>query len=93
MDLRAICQSRSQGHDALPCLKPQLLTVCLRLIFNLDKRHLKVDHQHDVIDEVVGMTENNIPILWETINVHAEDHLKTEAQKLKMVNHLHFVSN
>lgn len=32
------------------------------------------------------MTEDNIPILWETINVHAEDHLKTEAQKLKMVN-------
>lgn len=93
MDLREICQSRSQGHDALPCLKPQLLTVCLRRIFNLDKCHLKVDNQHDVIDEVVGMTEDNIPILWETINVHAEDHLKTEAQKLKMVNHLHFMSN
>ncbi len=52
-----------------------------------------MDHQHDVIDEVVGMTEDNIPILWETINVHAEDHLKTEAQKLKTVNDPPFMSN
>lgn len=34
-----------------------------------------MDHQHDVVDEVVVVTEHHIPILWEAIEVHAENRL------------------
>lgn len=45
------------------------------MLKRLAKHHLKMDHKHDIVDEVVGVTENHVPILGEAIEVHAEDHL------------------
>ena len=34
-----------------------------------------MDHKHDIVDEVVRVTENHVPILREAFEVHAENHL------------------
>lgn len=39
-----------------------------------------MDHKHDIVDEVVGVTENHVPILREAIEVHAKDHLAKTGQ-------------
>ena len=49
------------------------------MLKRLAKHHLKMDHKHDIVDEV-GMTENHVPILGEAIEVHAEDHLDKTRQ-------------
>lgn len=38
-----------------------------------------MDQQHDVVDEVVRVIEHHMPILWETVEVHAENHLKGDS--------------